>query len=147
MGKIDFFKARAERNYQGQTIEHVVCEMSHYDLIESISPRPDTPDYEGNYPIFCSVLKNDSKMIDTYFNKGKVYFPLRNYRYETLFHIAARGNSLEAIERLTSNCFFFEEMIRKNFKGDTPLHVAAKHGKLEILEYFLKRCTSNFLKM
>lgn len=59
-GKIDFFKARADRNYKGQTIEHIVCLMSHYELIEAISPWPDTPDYEGNYPIFYTVQKNDS---------------------------------------------------------------------------------------
>jgi len=86
-------------------------------------------------------------MIEKYFNKGKAYFNLRNYWFESIFHIAAKYNSVETILNITSKTFFFEDLIKKNFKGDTPIHTAAKSANYEILEIFLKLCTPNFLRM
>lgn len=66
-------------------------------MIEAISPWPDIPDYEGNLPLFYTVKNNDFQMIETYFTKGKSYFGYRNYKYQSIFHIAARHNSFETI--------------------------------------------------
>jgi len=32
-GKIDFFKARGEQNYKGQTIEHIICEFGMHGIV------------------------------------------------------------------------------------------------------------------
>ena len=66
-------------------------------------------------------------MIEKYFTKGKEYFKLRNYKYETIFHIAARYNSIDAIKEIVGKNVFIEELVKKDFKGDTPIHQAAKH--------------------
>jgi ankyrin repeat protein len=84
-------------------------------------------------------------MIESYFTKSRTYFPLRNYKFETVFHIAAKHNSLEAIKYLTSKTAFFEELIKKDYKGDTPIHTAIKNGSYETLEFYLKRVTGKFL--
>ena len=112
-----------------------------------IRPRPDTKDYYGNLPIFYSIMQNDVEMIKKYFKKGREYFHLRNYKYETLFHIAAKYNSLEALKELLGNCIFIEELLKKDFKGDTPIHLAAKNRSFKILEFFCTSVTKNFLEM
>jgi ankyrin repeat protein len=96
-GHLDYFKARGDYNYKGQTIEHIVCIYKKIDIVNAIKPRPDTRDFYGNLPIFYSIMQNDALMISKYFTKGREYFLLRNYKYETIFHIAARYNSLEAL--------------------------------------------------
>ena len=86
-------------------------------------------------------------MIKTYFKKGKDYYQLRNYKHETIFHIAARYNSLESLKQLLGKSIFIEELLKKDFKGDTPLHTAAKNGNLEILQFYATSVTKNFLEI
>ena len=84
-------------------------------------------------------------MIRKYFKKGKEYYNLKNYKFETIFHIAARYNSLASIKELIGRSVFLEELVKKDFKGDTPIHTAARSGNLEILEFYITACTRNFL--
>ena len=146
-GKVDFFNARGDRNYKGQTIEHYVCMLSKHDIVHHIKPLPDTKDYYGNLPIFYSVQNNDALMINKYFKKGKQYFHIKNFRNQNLFHIAGKYNSLEALQSITKDNAFLEELIKRDFKGDTPLHTAAKNGSVEVLEYFLSNCTPKFTEV
>lgn len=145
-GKVDFFKARGDRNYKGQTIEHYVCMLSKHDIVHHIKPLPDTKDYYGSLPIFYSIQNNDSLMINKYFKKGKQYFHIKNFRNQNLFHISGIFNSLEALQSITKNNIFFEELLKKDFKGDTPLHAAAKNGSTEVLEFYLNNCTQKFIE-
>lgn len=62
-GHIDFFRARGDQNYKGQTIEHIVCLASKTEIVDVIKPRPDTKDYYGNLPIFYSLMLDDVDMI------------------------------------------------------------------------------------
>lgn len=55
-GHIDFFKARGDQNYKGQTVEHIVCLAKKIEIVDVIKPRPDTQDYYGNLPIFYSLM-------------------------------------------------------------------------------------------
>lgn len=146
-GKIDFFKARGDRNYKGQTIEHYVWMLWKHDIVHYINPLPDTKDFYGNLPIFYSIKNNDAIMINKYFKKGKQYFHIRNYKNQNLFHIAAQYNSFEALMSIVKNNIFFEELLKKDHKGDTPIHVAAKAGSVEVLEFYLSNCTSKFLEI
>jgi ankyrin repeat protein len=66
-------------------------------IVDSIKPRPDTKDYYGNLPIFYSIMNDDVEMIKKYFKKGREYYTLRNYKYETIFHIAGKYNALTCI--------------------------------------------------
>lgn len=59
-GHVDFFRARGDQNYKGQTIEHIVCLYKKFEIVEAIRPRPDTKDYYGNLPIFYSLMQNDT---------------------------------------------------------------------------------------
>lgn len=146
-GKIDFFKARGDRNYQGQTIEHYVCMLAKHDLLHHIKPLPDTKDYYGNLPMFYSLKNNDAQMITKYFKKGKQYFHIKNYKNQTMFHIAGLFNAFEALTSITKNHIFFEELLKKDYKGNTPIHVAAKSGSTEVLEFYLSNCTSKFVEI
>jgi hypothetical protein len=66
-----------------------VCLLSKHEIVEDINPRPDSKDYYGNLPIFYTIMNNDVFMINKYFTKTKGYNHLRNYKNQTLFHIAA----------------------------------------------------------
>lgn len=72
-------------------------------------------------------------MVRKYFTNGKAYFDIRNFKYETVFHTAAKHDSEESMIALLGKSVFLEELIKRNFKGDTPLHTAAKSGSLKIL--------------
>jgi len=72
---------------------------------------------------------------------------LRNYKFETLFHIVGRFNSLSSLRELISRTVFIEELLKKDFKGDTPIHTAAKSGNLEVLEFYVTACTKTFLEI
>ena len=72
---------------------------------------------------------------------------MRNFKHETIFHIAAKNNSLQSIKVLLGKSVFQEELLKRDFKGDTPLHTAVKAGSLDILEFFLTACTSSFLEL
>jgi len=146
-GSIDFFKARGEQNYEGRTIEHVVCIHGKVEIVDAIKPRPDTKDFYGNLPLFYAIEKNDNEIISRIFRRGREYFNYRNIRYETIFHIAAKHNSFEALKALVSRTVFVEELLKKDYKGDTPIHAAAKHGSLAVLQFYLERCTRSFCEL
>lgn len=146
-GHIDFFKARGDQNYKGQTIEHIVCMKKRTDIVDVIRPRPDTKDYYGNLPIFYSLMQDDVEMIKKYFKKGRDYFSLKNYKHETIFHVAAKKNALASLKELMGRTVFIEELVKKDFKGDTPLHSASKNGNIEILDFFMQACSKNFLEI
>mmetsp|Transcript_24832 Transcript_24832/g.24603 ORF Transcript_24832/g.24603 Transcript_24832/m.24603 type:complete len:388 (+) Transcript_24832:140-1303(+) len=146
-GKIDFFKARGDRNYKGQTIEHYVCLLTKHDIVHHIKPLPDTKDYYGNLPIFYSIQNNDALMIGKYFKKGKQYFHIKNFKNQSLFHVAGKYNAYEALISIVKNHIFFEELLKRDIKGDTPLHSAAKRGSAEVLEFYLKNCSNKFLEI
>ena len=63
MGGVEFFKARGDQNFDGLTIEHIVCKLKHNDLAKAIKPRPETRDYFGNLPIYYSIQANDKEII------------------------------------------------------------------------------------
>jgi ankyrin repeat protein len=86
-------------------------------------------------------------MVKKYFKKGRDYFNLRNYKHETIFHIAAKFNAVESLKELIGRAVYIEELVKKDFKGDTPLHTAAKNGNKEILEFYMTACTKNFLEL
>jgi ankyrin repeat protein len=112
-----------------------------------IKPRPDTKDYYGNLPIYYSLMRDDVDMIENYFKKGREHFPLRNYKFETVFHICAKYNSLASLKQLIGKSVFIEELLKKDFKGDTPIHTAAKSGSIDVLEFYITACTRNFLEI
>lgn len=84
-------------------------------------------------------------MVRKYFTNGKAYFDIRNFKYETIFHTAAKHDSEDSMKALLGRAVFLEELIKRDFKGDTPLHTAAKSGSLKILQFFLTACTPAFL--
>lgn len=148
-GHVDYFKARGDQNYKGQTIEHIVCIQKKHQLVTSdaIRPRPYTRDYYGNLPIMYSLMHDDAEIVKAYFNKNRDYFSFRNYKHETIFHVAAKFNSLTSLKELIGRTPFIEEIVKKDFKGDTPLHIASKSINIEILEFFLSNVTRNFLEI
>lgn len=84
-----------------------------------------------------SIMQDDVEIIKRYFKKGREYFNLRNYKFETIFHVAAKFNSISSLKELLGRSVFIEELVKKDFKGDTPLHIAAKTSNKEILEFFM----------
>ena len=75
------------------------------------------------------------------------YFDHRNFKYESIFHIAGKHNSINSLKALLRGSIFVEELLKRDFKGDTPLHTAAKSGSLDILKFFLSACTPAFLEL
>jgi ankyrin repeat protein len=67
------------------------------NIVQDIKPKLDTKDYYGNLPIHYTIANDDHQMVLNYFTKGKAYFELRNFKYETIFHIAAKNNSLRSL--------------------------------------------------
>ena len=86
-------------------------------------------------------------MLEKYFTKSKEYFTLRNYKYETIFHVCAKNNSIESLKRLVGKSVFIQQMLKKDYVGNTAIHVAAKSGSLEVLEFLCTSVTSNFLEI
>jgi len=68
------------------------------ELVDEIDPRPDCPDYFGAMPIFYSLQQDDLPMLQKQFKKGPLYFTVRNYKYETVFHVAAKNNALDSLK-------------------------------------------------
>lgn len=145
VGDNEFFKARGSQNYKGRTIEHIVCMNKQLPIVDEICPRPDTVDFYGNLPLFYTLAQNDVPMLDKYFTKSKEYFRLRNYKYETVFHICAKHNSLESLHKLVGRNVFIAQMLKKDYVGNTAIHVAAKMGSLQTLEFLCTAVTPNFL--
>ncbi len=100
------------------------------EIVDAIKPRPDIKDYFGNLPLYYSLAKNDTEMVQRLFKKGSDYFALRNYKNESIFHIAAKHNSLDSLKILIDDQPCAIEIVKKDYKGDTPLHVAAKKGNV-----------------
>lgn len=92
-------------------------------------------------------MHNDDQIIKKLFKKGKQYFSLRNYKYETIFHVAAKHNSLQSLKEIVQNSIFVEELLKKDYKGDTPIHIAARRGHIEILEFFITAVTPGFVEI
>lgn len=55
MESYKYYEARAQQNFLGRTIEHIVCMTKQLELVDEIDPRPDTPDFFGSLPIFYSL--------------------------------------------------------------------------------------------
>lgn len=72
---------------------------------------------------------------------------MRNYKYETIFHIAGKNNALESLEYIVGKHIFIEHMLRRDYEGNTPLHSAAKGGNLDILKWFCRLVTPGFLEI
>lgn len=70
-------------------MEHIACEGNQHEIAEAMKLKPDLRDYNGALPLFYSLKNDDHKMISTYFKKGKEYFAIKNYKYESIFHVAA----------------------------------------------------------
>ena len=105
-------------------------------------------DYYGNLPLFYTLQRNDVPMLKKYFNKDpRDYFRLRNYKYETIFHVCAKSNSLESIQQIVGKATFLSQLLKKDYVGNTAIHVAAKSGSLEMLEFLCTAVTPNFLQM
>lgn len=134
----DFFKARGEQNYKGQTVEHILCiTRETMEIVDTVKPRPDIKDYYGCLPLFYSLEKNDVEMVTRLFKKGRDYYNLRNYKLESIFHMAAKNGSLDSLKILVDGVTFTEELLKKDYTGNTPLHYAAKKGNVAMLEYFI----------
>jgi len=148
-GSNNFFRARGQQNYKGQTIEHVVCIEGKTAIVQEIRPKLGTQDYYGNLPIHYTIAKDDEDMVMSYYRKRECreYFEIRNFKYETIFHIAAKHNSYRSLKALLGKSIFLEELLKRDFKGDTPLHTAAKSGSSEVLEFFMTACTPSYLEL
>jgi ankyrin repeat protein len=108
MGSNEYYKARGMQNYKGRTIEHIVCMHKQLDIVDEIDPRPDTPDYYGSLPLFYSLQQDDLPMLQKQFKMGRDYYKLRNYKYETIFHIAAKNNALSSLQYLVGKAVFID---------------------------------------
>ena len=86
-------------------------------------------------------------MIEKYFKRGREYFTYRNFKYETIFHMAAHYNSVDAIDKIVRKSSIVDELFKKDYKGDTACHVAAKSGHWEILEYFFKNSIKSIMSI
>lgn len=136
VGDNEFFKARGQQNYKGQTIEHIVCLHKQSELVDEIRPRLDTVDYYGSLPLYYSLQQDDVKMIAKFFaDRPKECFKLRNYKWETIFHVAAKANSLESLKLIVGRTVFIDQLLCKDYAGNTAIHIAAKNGNIEVLTY------------
>lgn len=141
MGSNDFFKARGTQNYKGRTIEHVVCMHKQHPIVDEINPRPDTPDYYGALPLYYSIADNDVPMIKKQFKDGNAYFKLRNYKNETIFHVAGKHDSKDSLELICGKHIFIDQLLKRDYKGDTAMHAAAKAGSADVLKFLLGSAT------
>lgn len=142
MGTNEFYKARALQNFRGRTIEHVVCLHKQHPIVDEINPRPDTKDFYGSLPLFYAIQADDTPMLKKQFTSGSLYFPLRNYKFETMFHIAAKHNARDSLEFICGINVFIQHLVKRDYKGDTCFHAAAKAGSYECLEWLLSSVTS-----
>lgn len=81
----------------------MVCIEGKTSLVHDIKPKLDTKDYYGNLPIHYTIANNDVEMIESYYRKRpnvRKYFEVRNFKYETIFHVAGKHNSLESLRAL-----------------------------------------------
>ena len=56
-GSNNFFRARGQSNYKGQTIEHIVCMTGRTSIVDSIQPKIEaTQDFYGNTPLHYAIV-------------------------------------------------------------------------------------------
>jgi ankyrin repeat protein len=147
MGTNEYYKARGIQNFKGRTIEHIVCMHKQHPIVDEIDPRPDTPDYYGSLPFYYTLQQDDLPMIEKQFKGGRQYFSMRNYKYESPFHIAAKNNALASLKFICGKSCFIDQLLKRDFEGNTPIHSAAKAGSLEILEWLCSFATKVFLEI
>ena len=117
-------------------MEHVLCLTRENDeIVDAIKPRPDIKDYEGNLPLFYSLQKNDIEMVQRLYKKGRDYFNIRNYKFQSIFHVSARFNSLECLKILIDERSIADELLKKDYMGNTPLHICSSDFKIFIAQY------------
>ena len=75
-------------------------------IVDEIRPRPDIKDFYGNLPLYYTLKNNDVVMLEKYFHSTKEYFKLRNYKYETIFHVCAKHNAVDALKQLLGQHIF-----------------------------------------
>ena len=71
------------------------------------------------------------------YKKQRDYFNLRNFKNQSIFHVAAKHNALDALKVLIDIHVFSDEVVKKDYNGNTPLHVAKKKGHRDIYEFFI----------
>jgi len=86
-------------------------------------------------------------MVEKQWTAKSKYFSLRNYKMETIFHVAAKSNAIQSLEKMIGKCVFLPHMLKKDYEGNTAIHIAAKVGSLEMLEFLLSSVTPGFLEM
>ncbi len=73
------YKARGDKNYRGESIEHIICQEKIYDVVEAADFQPDSQDFKGEYPLFYTMQADDVLMIRDAFKvmkykrKGRIY--------------------------------------------------------------------------
>ena len=77
-----------------------------HPIVDEIRPRPDILDYYGNLPLYYTLANNDVPMLEKYFHFNRDYFKYRNYKFETVFHICAKNNAIEALKHLLGRNVF-----------------------------------------
>lgn len=107
----DFFRARGQQTYEGQTMEHVACIHKNVQLMRDIGPKFDTQDYYGNLPLHYTIMKDDTQMVEQYHSKFKGCIDKKNFRNETMLHIAAKHNSVESLKELVRNTVWIESLL------------------------------------
>ena len=87
------------------------------DIIEHIKAKGNVRDYYGNLPLFYTIARNDSRMVIDYFNKRDMtaLFDERNFKLETLFHVAAKHDSEAALDTLLQKYIFMEHLLKRDF--------------------------------
>ena len=68
-GDNEFYRARGQQNYKGQTIEHICCINRQACIVDEIKPRPDTADFYGNLPLYYTLQYNDVTTLQKIFPK------------------------------------------------------------------------------
>lgn len=119
-----------------------------FELVDEIRPRLDVPDHYGSLPLFYSLQQDDVKMISKFFaDRPQDCFRLRNYKWETIFHIAAKSNSVQSLKLIIGNSVFIDQLLKKDYMGNTAIHIAAKNGSLETLRFLCQNVTKSFLQI
>ena len=55
-GSNNFYRARGQSNYKGQTIEHILCMTGRTSIVDSIQPRIEAiQDFYGNTPLHYAI--------------------------------------------------------------------------------------------
>ena len=88
-------------------------------------------------------MRNDVALIQEMYKKQKDYFTLRNFKNQSIFHVAAKYNALDALKILIDIHVFSDELVKKDYNGNTPLTVAKKKQNRIIYDFFLESIPEN----